>query len=157
MEHMGHTVNFRACKPFCKEEKMIQHPPEKRLIFKNTHEASVDPESRRLARRIRQTVRRTGATGEANSLTGPVFCADCGAKMYNRKRGGNALRAGMKTEPENRLFPNDHYNCSSYMLTYRRTERKCCSRYVTAKGLRVLPDTVKTVSVYARPQQKSLH
>ena len=77
MEHMGHTVNFRACKPFCKEEKMIQHPPEKRLIFKNTHEAIVDEETWELAHRLKKTVRRPSYPDcPANPLTGIVYCAD---------------------------------------------------------------------------------
>ena len=44
-EYMGHTVNFRAYKPSYKDKKMIKRPPEEWLIFENTHEAIVDPET----------------------------------------------------------------------------------------------------------------
>ena len=60
------------------------------MIFENTHEAIVDAETWKLAQRVRQTVRRTDTTGETNPLTGLLFCADCGARMYNHKNGARA-------------------------------------------------------------------
>ena len=78
-EYMGHTVNFRSYKPSYKAKKMIKRPPEEWMIIENTHEAIVDPETWKLAQRSRQTVRRTDTTGEADPLTGLLFCAECGA------------------------------------------------------------------------------
>ena len=76
-------------------------------------------------------VHRTDTTGEANPLTGLLFCADCGAKMYNHKRG-------------------DNYNCSTYVLTSKWSERKCCSHYISSRAVRaLLLDTIRTVSTYA--------
>ena len=50
-------------------------------------------ETWQLAQQVKRTVRRTDTTGVANPLTGLVFCADCGAKMYNhrgkRKKDGD--------------------------------------------------------------------
>ena len=43
-EYMGHTVNFRTSKKSYKD-KRIMNPPEEWLIFENTHEAIVDPET----------------------------------------------------------------------------------------------------------------
>ena len=53
--------------------------------FEHTHEAIVDPETWKLAQQVRKTVHRTDTTGEANPLTGLLYCADCGAKMYNHR------------------------------------------------------------------------
>ena len=44
-EYMGYTVNFRSHKPSYKDKKLIKRPPEEWLIFENTHEAIVDPET----------------------------------------------------------------------------------------------------------------
>lgn len=50
----------------------------------------VDEETWNIAQRLSKTIRRPDSLGEANPLTGLLFCADCGAKMYNeRDRGKN--------------------------------------------------------------------
>lgn len=154
-EYMGHTVNFRSYKPSYKEKKTIKRPPEEWLIFENTHEAIVDAETWKLAQLSRQTVRRTDTTGEANPLTGLIFCADCGAKMYNHKRGGKALREGMKPDPESGLYAGDNYNCSTYFLSAKHSKRKCFGHYITTKAIRtLLLDTIRTVSSYAISDEK---
>nr|WP_217933814.1 DUF4368 domain-containing protein [Enterocloster clostridioformis] len=154
-EYMGHTVNFRSYKPSYKDKKMIKRPPEEWLIFENTHEAIVDPETWKLAQRSRQTVRRTDTTGEANPLTGLIYCADCGARMYNHKSGGRALKEGWKPDPETGLYPTDNHNCSTYYLTAKRSERKCFGHYITTRAVRALIlDTIRTVSTYAIADEK---
>ena len=80
-EYMGHTVNFRSCKQSYKDKNAVMNPKEDWLIFENTHEAIVDAETWELAQKLRKTPRRHDTLGEANPLTGLVFCADCGAKM----------------------------------------------------------------------------
>ena len=155
-EYMGHTVNFRAYKPSYKDKKMIKRPSEEWLIFENTHEAIVDPETWKLAQRSRQTVRRTDTTGEANPLTGLMFCADCGGRMYNHKNGGRALKEGWEPDPDSGLYPSDNYNCSTYVLTGKHSERKCCSHYITTRAvLALILDTIRTVSAYAVSDEKA--
>ena len=83
-EYMGHTVNFRTSKKSYRD-KRVKNDPEDWLIFENTHEAIIDPETWQLAQQVKRTVRRTDTTGVANPFTGLVFCADCGAKMYNHR------------------------------------------------------------------------
>ena len=82
-EYMGHTVNFRTYKDSDKDKQAKENPKENWLIFENTHAAIIDPETWETAQRLRKTVRRTDH-GAANPLTGLVFCADCGAKMYKQ-------------------------------------------------------------------------
>lgn len=82
---MGHTVNFRSYKEYYKDKKAIKRPPEEWVIFENTHEPIVDKETWELAQKLKRTVHRTDTTGMSNPLTGLLYCADCGAKMYNHK------------------------------------------------------------------------
>ncbi len=135
-EYMGHTVNFRTFKKHYKD-KRTRSDPKDWLIFENTHEAIVDAETWRLAQKLRKTVHRTDTIGEANPLTGLMYCADCGAKMYNhRSQNGNSW--------------NDYYNCSVYTRSAHREKRACCSHSISTKVIReLLLATIRTVSAYA--------
>ncbi|WP_243414349.1 zinc ribbon domain-containing protein, partial [Pseudoflavonifractor phocaeensis] len=127
-EYMGHTVNFRSSKKSYRD-KRVKNDPSDWLIFENTHEAIVDPETWQLAQQVKRTVRRTDTTGVANPLTGLVFCADCGAKMYNH-RG--------KRKKDGREYGTDFYNCSTYTLTFERETQMCFSHTVSTKALNAL-------------------
>ena len=106
-------MNFRSHKQSYKDKNAVMNPPEEWLIFENTHEAIVDAETWELAQKLRKTPRRHDTLGEANPLTGLVFCADCGAKMMNhRSRGGT----------ENNPYPSDFYDCSTYTLAHQILE-----------------------------------
>ena len=149
-EYMGHTVNFRSYKESYKDKRATQRPPEEWTVFENTHEAIVDPETWRLAQQSRKTVRRTDTTGEANPLTGLLFCADCGAKLYNHRGRAQSEKEHHGKDPVSNLYPRDHYECSSYSLTFHRAEKKCFSHYISTKALRELVlETIRTVSQYA--------
>ncbi|GHU37290.1 hypothetical protein FACS1894105_09120 [Clostridia bacterium] len=76
LEYAGHTVNFRSVKPSYKSKKQIQLPPEQWLIFENTHEPIVPQETWDLAQKCRNVVRRTDTIGEANPLTGLIYCGN---------------------------------------------------------------------------------
>ena len=104
-EYMGDTVNFRSHKKSYKDKHSVKNPKDEWMIFENTHEAIVDRETWELAQKLRKTPRRHDTLGEANPLTGLLFCADCGEKMLNhRSRGGT----------ENNPYPSDFYDCSTY-------------------------------------------
>ena len=125
-EYMGHTVNFRSSKKSYRD-KRVKNAPEDWLIFENTHEAIVDPETWQLAQQVKRTVRRTDTTGVANPFTGLVFCADCGAKMYNHR--------GIRKKADGKEYPSDFYNCSTYCLTIERETKQCFSHNVSTKAL----------------------
>lgn len=140
-EYMGHTVNFRSHKLSYKDKTSIPNPKEDWLIFENTHEAIIEPETWELAQQLRKTPRRIVTIGEANPLTGLLYCADCGAKMYNhRSRGGT----------EGTPYPSDFFDCSSYTLAHQKHGKDCCGHYITTKSLRILIlETIRTVSQLA--------
>lgn len=150
-EYMGHTVNFRSYKESYKDKRAIKRPPEEWIVFENTHEAIVDPETWKLAQQIRKTVHRTDKTGVANPLTGLVYCADCGAKMYNHRGRAQPHKVNNGIDPISGLYPYDHYECSTYNHTrYATVDDHCFSHYINTAALRALIlDTVRTISAYA--------
>ena len=71
-------------------------------------------------------------------MTGLVFCADCGKKMYNHRRST--------------IY--DAYDCSTYKITFNRTEQQCRSHYIGTKPLRsLILETIRTASTYAIEDQ----
>ena len=149
-EYMGHTVNFRSYKESYKDKHARKRPPEEWMVFEDTHEAIVDPETWKLAQQIRRTVKRTDNVDAANPLTGLVYCAECGGKMYNHRSRSRADRERRGLDPVTGLYPYDHYDCSTYSRTITHTERKCTSHYITTRALRALVlDAIREASAYA--------
>ena len=81
-EYLGHTVNFKTYRKSYKQKKQLKNDPANWQIFENTHEAIIDQETYDIVQRIRDGRRRVTPMGEMPALSGMVFCADCGAKMY---------------------------------------------------------------------------
>ena len=145
-EYMGHTVNFRSHKQSYKDKNPVMNPKEDWLIFENTHEAIVDKETWELAQKLRKTPRRHDTLGEANPLTGLLFCADCGAKMTNHRSKG-----GTESSP----YPSDFYDCSTYTLAHQKRTHACCGHYIRTKAVRELVlNTIRTVSTFAISNQE---
>ncbi|MDD3417472.1 MAG: recombinase family protein [Lachnospiraceae bacterium] len=81
-EYLGHTVNFKTKKHF-KDKKSHYVSEDEWLIFEDTQEAIINQETYDNVQRIRGNVRRyPDGWGETHPLTGLMYCADCGAKMY---------------------------------------------------------------------------
>ena len=151
-EYMGHTVNFRTYKDSYKDKQAKENPKENWVIFENTHAAIVDPETWETAQRCRKTVRRTDH-GEANPLTGLVFCADCGAKLYNHRQPYPTTQINKKGYVCNRP-PKDVYTCSTYNLTGRRYDRQCTSHQIRTVVLRELAlDAIQSVSRFVKTNE----
>jgi site-specific DNA recombinase len=87
-EYLGHTVNFKTRKKSYKVKKMVKNDPSDWMIFKNTHEAIIDEDTFQTVKRIRDGRRRPTPLGEMPVLSGMVFCADCGAKLYQVRAKG---------------------------------------------------------------------
>ena len=147
-EYLGHTVNFRTNKRSYKEKRVFTDPADW-LIFENTHEAIIDEETFQLAQRVCQVRHRTDTVGEANPLTGLVYCADCGKRMYNH-------RAKRTMESGEQIITSDGYNCSSYTLSYQHEQKVCFSHHVSTAALReLILETIRTVSTYAIQNEAS--
>ena len=145
MDYCGHTVNFKSYSKSHKLKKRIPTTKEQQAVFYNTHEAIVDKEMWELAQKLRKTPRRHDTLGEANPLTGLLFCADCGAKMTNhRSKGGT----------ENNPYPSDFYDCSTYTLAHQKRTHACSGHYIRTKAVRELVlETIRTASTFAIANQ----
>ncbi|MGN9018145.1 DUF4368 domain-containing protein [Lachnospiraceae bacterium HCP1S3_C3] len=148
-EYMGHTVNFRSYKESYKDKRAKKTPKEDWVIFKNTQEAIVSEEMWNKVQELRTTVRRTDTVGEANPFTGLLYCADCGAKMYNH-RGGAGRARNWKGELNGKRRPDrDEYNCSTYNLSRQSYDKQCSQHYIRTEVVRKLVlETIKAVSDY---------
>ncbi|XVG99281.1 DUF4368 domain-containing protein [Eubacteriales bacterium KG127] len=112
-EYLGHTVNLKTRKHF-KDKKSKYVSEDKWLIFENTHEAIIDQEIFDNVQRIRGNVKRyPDGWGEYHPLTGLMYCADCGSKMYvhrtnNYKNIPYYVCSNYKKVPCGTLCPSAH-------------------------------------------------
>lgn len=112
-EYLGHTVNFKTRKHF-KDKKSKYVSEDNWLIFENTHEAIIDQETFDNVQRIRENVKRyPDGWGEYHPLTGLMYCADCGSKMYvhrtnNYKNIPYYVCSNYKKVPCGTLCPSAH-------------------------------------------------
>ncbi len=140
-EYMGHTVAFKCHNISYKIKESRATPKEERVIFENTHEAIIDPETWNNVQRLRRVVRKPTKHGEPNRLTGILFCADCGAKLTHDR--GIDSRPGRK--------PKDEYYCSSY----RTQTRSCTNHYIRTVVIEeLILNALRDVSEYARANKK---
>lgn len=150
IEYMGHTVNFRTHSSDYKERKVIKNPKEEWKIFENTHEAIIDKETWELVQRLRGTPKRHDFAETPNPLTGILFCADCGAKLYNNTEKARAMREGKTPDPQTGYYNSDHYDCKNYKLSRVREKTTCTTHYINTNSLiRLILETLKLVSEYA--------
>ena len=135
-EYIGKTVNFRTFKNSYKDKKTKRADKEDWVVFDDTQEPIVDEETWLLAQKLRQNVRKADPMGEPNVLTGKIYCADCGAPMYNHRQRKGRERIYYTAKGEKRTShsnPADCYECSTYNLGCQRyglkvgrTGMACC-------------------------------
>ncbi len=66
-----------------KYKRLLNQNKDQWLIFEDTYAPIIDQETFDHVQRIRGQVRRyPDGWGEAHPLTGLMYCADCGGKMY---------------------------------------------------------------------------
>ena len=147
-EYLGHTVNLKFKKESYKSKKCTRRPEDEWVIIKNTHEPIIDEETWKLAQKVRKTVQRTDKTGIVNPLTGLIFCADCGAKMYNHRGKLVPSRPNGGIDPESGLLPNDFYECSTHRLNLFRTDKRCFSHHISTRAVREL--VLETIRIASR-------
>ena len=135
-EYLGHTINFKTRKHF-KDKKSHYVPEDQWTIFENTHEAIIDQETFDLAQKVRSQVRRyPDGWGEVAPLTGLMYCADCGAKMYvHRTNNGKRI---------------SQYTCSAYTKIPCGTLCNTQHRINESVVLELVSDLLKAIAEYAK-------
>ena len=133
-EYLGHTVNFKTRKHF-KDKKSKYVSEDNWLIFENTHEAIIDQETFDNVQRIRGNVKRyPDGWGEYHPLTGLMYCADCGSKMYVHRTNN------YKNIP--------YYVCSNYKKVPCGTLCPSAHRIKAEVVLNLIQETLKDIKNY---------
>lgn len=135
-EYLGHTVNFKTDKHF-KDKKSHYVSEDNWVIFENTQEPIIDQELFDNVQRVRGNARRyPDGWGEAHPLTGLLYCADCGGKMYvHRVNNGKRIA---------------QFTCGNYS---KIPVGKLCStqhRVNADDVIALIKDTLKTTVDFAR-------
>ena len=135
-EYLGHTINFKTRKHF-KDKKSHYVPEDEWTIFENTHEPIIDQQTFDLVQKIRGNVRRyPDGWGEAAPLTGLLYCADCGGKMYvHRTNNGKRI---------------SQYTCSQYSKV--PVGKLCTTQHRINEDvvLSLVSEMLKAIAAYAK-------
>jgi DNA invertase Pin-like site-specific DNA recombinase len=115
LDYLGHTVNFKTRKKSYKSHKCTLTSPDEWVIFENTQEAIIEESVYMVVQNIRQGRRRPTSMGEPPMLTGIVFCADCGSKMYYTRSRHPRVNGRVR------------YICSLYRS---ETKERCTAHYI---------------------------
>lgn len=153
-EYMGHTVNFRTFKESYKDKHSIDANPEDWLIFENMQEAIVDEDTWHMVQKIRQTKHRPVAQGEPNPLTGLVYCANCGAKMFNHRTKGYEKKDKDGNPTGKFTNAQNNYTCSTYSKAKSRFENCCTQHHVRNDVFRdLILTTLQYTSAYVKEHE----
>jgi len=133
-EYTGCIVNFKCHKKSYKSKKRVQNDPSEWAIFEGMHEAIIEPEVYDTVQKIRDGRRRQTPMGEMPALSGMVYCADCGHKLY-QVRG--------------RCLPQSEYMVCA---TYRKKGKSVCPSHQIRNSVieQLLLDDLQRVTAYAR-------
>ena len=132
--YVGNTVNGKSMRKSFKIKKRINVAQEEWQIVPNTQEAIIDCETWNLVQKIRQSRRRNVKHNhQIPVLSGHLFCADCGRKLYYVKPPKQA----------------EYYCCSGY----RKRTHSCTGHHIRADVveqilIRQINDVMKFVSEY---------
>lgn len=107
-------------------------------MFKNTHEAIIDEESWKVLQKIREGKRRPAKLGPLIVLSGMMFCADCGAKLY-QVRG--------KRIPKHL----EYFVCA----TYRKEKGMCSAHRIRNQVVEeLLLEGLKRITAFAKKHEE---
>lgn len=133
-EYLGHTVSFKTTRKSYKNKKKIWNPKDEWLIFKNTHEAIIDQETFDIVQRIRDGRRVRNNLGQMPILSGMLYCADCGKKLYQVRDKGWS-------------HDKEYFVCASY----RKHKGMCTSHQIKNVQVEsILLHELKNITAFAR-------
>lgn len=108
--YLGHLVQMRTTNLSYKNKIVVKRDPDEMVTVENTHEAIVSQELWDKCREMEATVSqgKKTATGFVHPLSGLVYCADCGNKMYMKYNNTRHSRKGP------RVYYRENYCCGAY-------------------------------------------
>ena len=126
--YLGHLVQQKTKKISYKNKKIVKNDPEDMVWVYGTHEAIVTQELWDKCREMEASVSqgKKNKTGYVNPLSGLVYCADCGNKMYIKFNNTRHQRGG------DRIYYRENFSCGAYS---KLGERACTSHYIQIKIL----------------------
>ena len=126
--YLGHLVQLRTTNLSYKNKKVVRRDPEDMVWVYNTHEAIISQELWDRCREMEASVSqgKKSRTGFVQPLSGLVYCADCGSKMYVKWNNTRHKRSDPRT------YRRDNFTCGSYS---KFGERACTSHYIQIKIL----------------------
>ena len=126
--YLGHLVQQKTKKISYKNKKIVKNDPEDMVWVYGTHEPIVTQELWDKCREMEASVSqgKKDKTGYVNPLSGLVYCADCGNKMYIKFNNTRHQRGG------DRIYYRENFSCGAYS---KFGERACTSHYIQIKIL----------------------
>lgn len=138
LEYVGCTVNFKTRRRSYKDRRKLICDPSEWRVFENTHEAIVDKDTFDIVQRIRDGRRRLTPIGEPNMLSGMLFCAACGGKLYQVR--SRSLKPS-----------HEYFVCSSY----RKAQHRCTAHSIRNVVVeKILLDEIQRIVSYTRNHEK---
>jgi hypothetical protein len=128
-EYLGITINFKTYSKSYKDNKSRFNPPEKQMIFENTHPAIISEETWEIVRKMREHKRRAPRYGNPGLFSGVAYCSDCGSKLYFHTQQINN-----KAKTASRL--KGSYSCSVYrkQTQYQHANGQGCTAHYIAES-----------------------
>lgn len=140
--YCGDTVNFKTYSKSNKLKKRLKNPPEKWLVFKDTHEAIV---SRKLFDTVQKHFagrKRPDVQGEMDKFAGYLFCAECSARLYLHRGKTIAPRA-------------NNFQCGGYQT---KGNSHCTSHYIRESVLNeIVLTSLRQMTVYTRENTEEFY
>ncbi len=129
--YLGHLVQCRTTHVSYKNKKQVVRSDDERITIYNTHEPIISQELWDKCREVEASVSqgKRNKAGVTQSLSGLMYCADCGGKM---RLGWNNTRH-KRTDP--RTYHRENYNCGNYS---RFGKFYCTSHYIKLKDINAL-------------------
>ena len=137
-EYLGHLVNFKTEKVSYKVKSSVENPEEKQVIFENTHEPIIDPDTWERVQELRKQRKRPNRYDEVGLFSGLLFCADCGSVLYQQRY-------------ENKTRKQDCYICGNY----KKRTHDCTAHFIRTDLLTAgVTANLKKITAYAAKHEK---
>ncbi|WP_154527296.1 DUF4368 domain-containing protein [Porcincola intestinalis] len=119
-DYLGETVNFKTHIKSYKNRKKVNNPQEEWKIFRDTQEPIIDEETFSIVQKIRKGRRRPTRMGKMPILSGMLYCADCGSRMFLQRRVSDSIGQYNFVCGRYRQGPG---NCTMHYIRYAVVEK----------------------------------